>query len=545
MKRFFYCLLFSTQLATAQKLKKADKVIVTNLQTEINYLASDILEGRRTGTQGEKLAYEYLENEFKHAGLQPKGDSGSYLQAFDVQDGKKITAASYFFINDNPLELGADYFPLSFCNNASVISTASISLQEYGTPWFYDLKDLLEAHKKDPHFDLMASIINKVKEAGKKKATALIIFNSSILDDELKFDLKEKLETSNIPVIYISKAARLKYLKDETASLEIKLNIEIIEAKRIGHNVLGYLNNNAPKTVVIGAHYDHLGFGEDNTSLNTSGTKEIHNGADDNASGTAAVIELIKLLKASKYKHNNYLFICFSGEELGLFGSKYFTEHPTVNLATVNYMLNMDMVGRLNDSTHNLIIGGFGTSPTWSQIINAPDNYFHIKIDSSGTGPSDHTSFYRKDIPVLYFFTGLHNDYHKPTDDADKINYTGELMVIKLLYKLIENLDKKDKLTFTKTRETIMAGNTSFKVTLGIMPDYAFSGTGVRADGISSGKAAEKAGIKAGDIIVQLGDYSFTDLQTYMTTLNKFNKGDATKVKIIRGSKLMVFDIVF
>lgn len=545
MKRFFYFLLLSAQFVTAQKLKKADKLIVNNLQKEINYLAGDSLEGRRTGSRGEKLAYEYLINEFKNAGLQPKGENNSYLQLFDVQDGKKVTADSYLFLNGNELALNTDYFPLSFCKNASITSTASVSLQEYGTPWFFDLKDLMEANKKNPHFDLLETIKNKVNDAAKKKASAFIIFNSSSLDDALKFEPKEKSVTSAIPVIYISKAAKQKYLKDETASLDIKLKTEIIDAKRIGHNVIGFINNNAAKTVIIGAHFDHLGYGEDNTSLFTGTLPEIHNGADDNASGTAAVIELAKQLKTSKYKRNNYLFICFSGEELGLFGSKYFTEHPTVNMAAVNYMFNMDMVGRLNDSTHGLIIGGFGTSPSWSQIINGQDEYFHIKIDSSGTGPSDHTSFYRKDIPVLYFFTGLHSDYHKPTDDADKINYTGELMVIKYLYKLIENLDKKEKLVFTKTRETIMDGNTSFKVTLGIMPDYSFSGTGVRADGITDGKAAQKAGIKTGDIIVQLGEYTFTDLQTYMATLNKFNKGDATKVKVKRGDKLLVFDIVF
>ena len=203
------------------------------------------------------------------------------------------------------------------------------------------------------------------------------------------------------------------------------------------------------------------------------------------------------------------------------------------------------MVGRLNDSTHGLNIGGYGTSPAWGETMSANDKFFKIKFDSSGTGPSDHTSFYRKNIPVLFFFTGVHSDYHKPSDDADKINYTGEWMVLKYIYKLIEDTNKKGKLAFTKTRETISNGKSSFKVTLGIMPDYTFSGIGVMADGISDGKIAQKAGIKAGDVIVQLGDYKFTDVQTYMETLSKFNKGDATKVKVKRGNEELVFDIVF
>ena len=545
MKRFFYCLLFTTQFVSAQKLKKADKIVVANLQTHISYLAGDQLEGRRTGSNGEKLAYEYIINEFLKAGLTAKGDKATYLQAFEVNDGKMITSASHLIINGNDLVLDKEYFPLSFSCNSTLSAIGSIALQENGAPWFYDIKELLEANKNNPHFDLTDAIKIKVADAAKKRATAFFIYNSSAIKDELQFDPKTKSAPSAIPVIYIAKTAKEKYLKDETASLDIQLKTEIADKKRYGHNVIGYLDNSAANTIIIGAHYDHLGYGEDHNSLYTGTTPQIHNGADDNASGTAALIELGKLIKASRYKNNNYLFICFSGEELGLFGSKYFMDHPTIDFTTANYMINLDMVGRLNDSTHGLNIGGFGTSPVWGQTLSASDKFFKIKFDSSGTGPSDHTSFYRKDIPVLFFFTGIHSDYHKPTDDADKINYTGEWMVMKYIFKLIEDTDKKGKLAFTKTRETAMSGKTSFKVTLGIMPDYTFSGTGVKADGISEGKIAQKAGIKAGDIIVQLGDYKFTDVQTYMETLNKFNKGDATKVKVKRGNEELVFDIIF
>jgi Zn-dependent M28 family amino/carboxypeptidase len=254
---------------------------------------------------------------------------------------------------------------------------------------------------------------------------------------------------------------------------------------------------------------------------------------------------LAKLLKASKFRNNNYLFVSFSGEELGLFGSKYFTDHPAIDLSTANYMINMDMVGRLNDSTHGLSIGGYGTSPGWGQLLTQKDKFFTIKFDSSGTGPSDHTSFYRKDIPVLFFFTGSHSDYHKPSDDADKINYTGELQVVKYIYNIIDAANKKGKLVFTKTRESATTGRNSFKVSLGIMPDYTYSGAGVRVDGVSEGKTAQKVGIKTGDIITQLGDVKFTDVQSYMGALGKFNKGEATKVKVKRGNEELVFDIIF
>ncbi len=545
MKYFCCLLLFSFQLSYAQKIKKADKPILTNLQTHIGYLANDKLEGRRTGSAGEKLAYGYITEEFTKAGLAAKGENGTFLQTFEVNDGRFINTSSHFIINGNELVLDKEYFPLSLCPNKSLEATAALALQESGEPWFFDIKELIEANKNNPHFDLADTVKLKAAEVIKMGATGLFIFNTSAINDEMKFDTKTKVETVSIPVVYISKAAKEKYLKDETSPLDIKLKILVEEKKRYGHNVIGFINNNAANTIIVGTHYDHLGYGEDHNSLYTGTSPEIHNGADDNASGTAAVIELSKMLKASKFKNNNYLFISFSGEELGLFGSKYFTEHPTVDLSSVNYMINLDMVGRLNDSTHGLSIGGYGTSPGWGEVLTAKDKFFSIKFDSSGTGPSDHTSFYRKNIPVLFFFTGLHSDYHKPSDDANKINYTGELQVLKYIYNVVGANNKKGKLVFTKTREVAMSSKTSFKVTLGIMPDYTFSGSGVRADGISEGKIAQKAGIKAGDVLVQLGDYKFTDVQTYMETLSKFKKGDAAKVKVKRGNEELVFDIVF
>ena len=543
-----YCFLFlalTAQICFGQKLKKADKATLANLQTHIGYLASDKLEGRRTGTAGEKLAYEYISNEFLKAGLAAKGDNGTFIQDFEVNEGKQINPSSHLIINSFDLDAEKEYFPFIFSPNASVEAAPSISLRESGTVWFLDLKELLEANKGNPHFDLTEAIKTKANEMAAKGATALIVYNTSSIADELKFEPKAKSETVKIPVLYVTPEVKKKYLYDETATIDIKLKVDIGDKKRTGHNVIGYIDNGAASTVILGAHYDHLGYGEDHNSLYTGTTPQVHNGADDNASGTAALIEISKQLKASKFKSNNYLVISFSGEELGLFGSKYFTEHPTINLSNANYMINMDMVGRLNDSTHGLSIGGYGTSPAWGQLLNAKDKFFTIKFDSSGTGPSDHTSFYRKDIPVLFFFTGVHSDYHKPSDDADKINYNGELQVVKYIYNVVEKADKQGKLTFTKTREATTSAKSSFKVTLGIMPDYTYSGSGVRVDGVSEGKVAQKAGIKAGDIITQLGDIKFTDVQSYMGALGKFNKGDATKVKVMRGTQEMIFDIVF
>lgn len=545
MKRILWLVVLTAQFAAAQKLKKADKVIITNLQTHIQYLADDKLEGRRTGTAGEKLAYEYISGEFAKSGLIPKGDNGGFIQNFEVNEGKQINPSSHLIINGFDLDAEKEYFPFIFSPNASLEAAPSMALKESGTVWFWDLKDKLEENKTNPHFDLTDAIKTKANEMAAKGATGLIVFNTSTIADGLKFEPKAKSELVKIPVLYVTQNIKKKYLYDETATIDIKLKVDISDKKRTGHNVVGYIDNGAATTVILGAHYDHLGYGEDHNSLFTGTTPQIHNGADDNASGTAALIELGKLLKASKFKGNNYLLVSFSGEELGLFGSKYFTDHPAVDLTSANYMINMDMVGRLNDSTHGLTIGGYGTSPLWGQLLTEKDKFFTIKFDSSGTGPSDHTSFYRKDIPVLFFFTGVHSDYHKPSDDADKINYNGELQVVKYVYNIIDAANKKGKLAFTKTREAASSGKSSFKVTLGIMPDYTYSGSGVRVDGVSEGKVAQKVGIKAGDVITQLGDIKFTDVQSYMGALGKFNKGDATKVKVKRGGEELVFDIIF
>lgn len=551
--KLLFFLFFIAQVSFAQKnkspkLSKADKVLVANLQTHIGYLADDKLEGRRAGTNGEKLAREYISNQFQKIGLQPKGTDG-YYQPFEIYDGKQINTATHFVINNNYLATGVDFFPLPFSADTSIEALPSVAVQEADAPWFFDLKETVEENKNNPHFDLHEYIRSNSKKAKDRGASAVILYNSSSIDDQLQFNSKDRSEVLNIPVLYVSKTAAKKYFTDQTATLDIKMKTDIGEKKRIGNNVIGYIDNGAASTVVLGAHFDHLGFGEDGNSMVRTGEKLIHNGADDNASGTAALIELARMLKNAKQKNNNYLFIAFSGEELGLNGSKYFTDHPTINLADVNYMINMDMVGRLNDSTHVLTVGGYGTSPQWSHVIqiNEKKSPFVIKIDSSGAGPSDHTSFYRKDIPVLFFFTGQHMDYHKPGDDADKINYTGEAKVINYINGIVQSpVITQQKLAFTKTRETQTGSSMrSGGVTMGIMPDYTYAGTGLRCDGVTEGRPAQKAGLKAGDIIIQLGEYPVTSVETYMQTLGKFRKGDGTKVKYKRGNEIFEAEVQF
>lgn len=312
-------------------------------------------------------------------------------------------------------------------------------------------------------------------------------------------------------------------------------------------NVIGYLDNEASTTVIIGAHYDHLGTDGQNNSLDANSKNKIHNGADDNASGVAGVIELARYFSTNNKKEkNNFLFLCFSGEELGLLGSKFFTEHSPVDLAIVNYMINMDMIGRLDPQTKTLLVYGTGTSPVWENLIKklAPADLV-IKTDSSGTGPSDHTSFYLKDLPVLHFFTGAHSDYHKPSDDWEKVNADGEAAVLKLIARIIEDPATSTKLGFLKTRSKTQMSRSSFKVTLGIMPSYTAEGEGLKVDGVTDGRPGHTAGIQTGDIILQIGEYPIKDIQHYMDALGKFEKGQTVPVKVKRGNEMLDLSVAF
>jgi hypothetical protein len=313
------------------------------------------------------------------------------------------------------------------------------------------------------------------------------------------------------------------------------------------NNIIGYLDNHAATTIIIGAHYDHLGMDGQGSSLDANPKEKIHNGADDNASGVAGVIELARYFSTNKKtEKNNFLFVCFSGEELGLLGSKYVTENSPVDLTNINYMINMDMIGRLDPQTKTLMVHGTGTSPAWETLLKKLQTpSLVIKTDSSGTGPSDHTSFYLKNIPVLHFFTGSHIDYHKPSDDSDKINYDGESEVLKLIARIIDNLDGQSKLAFLQTKSKSTTSRSSFKVTLGIMPSYSSSGDGLKVDGVTEGRPGFKAGIKTGDVIIQMGEYPIKDIQNYMDALGKFEKGQTAVVRVKRDGETVDLTVVF
>jgi len=527
-------------LLNAQKLKRADKVLIQNLENHIKFLASDELEGRRAGTAGEQKAVDYIIAQYQKAGIQAMGSNG-FIQSFPIDEGKKLTANSFIKVNKQSLLLDSSFFPISNSGSGNLKSMASVSLNEAKQIWFKDVNDVLEENTSNPHFDINEWLLTTAKETKQKGGTALFLHNSGTIVDNIQYYKFDTAKALPIPVVYITKKGFSKYFSDELNTYEIEANIEFEYASRTAHNVAAFIDNHATNTVILGAHLDHLGYNEDHNALDIN--NNIRNGADDNASGTAALIELAKALQKKSPKNNNYLILHFSGEELGLFGSKYWLEHPTY-AGNYNYMINMDMVGRY-DTARKLTVGGFGTSSKWANILSSVSTSLITHYDSAGSGPSDHASFYRKDMPVLFMFTGSHSDYHKATDDWDKINYVGESQIIRYVESIIKTTDALGKLDFLKTREAAMGRSTKFTVSLGVMPDYAFTGTGVRIEGASQGKLGEKIGLKGGDVLLQLGDYKIVDVMNYMTTLSKFKKGDKTSLTYKRGSEEIKIDIEF
>lgn len=385
---------------------------VVSIKDDVAYLASDALEGRQTGSNGEQKAAKYISERFKDLGLLPKG-TDNYFQTFSFRP------------------------------------------------------------KTDPH-----QAVNYTVKDGDSTIT--------------------------------------------------------------GTNVIGYIDNKAEHTIIIGAHYDHLGLGAEG-SLHR-GETAIHNGADDNASGVAVLLNLASKLKGVNTK-NNYLFMAFSGEEMGLLGSNYFVKNPTIDTKKVNYMINMDMVGRLKkDST--LAVYGVGTSPILKQTLKAHNTSFKLVQKESGVGPSDHTSFYNADIPVLHFFTGQHEDYHKPGDDVEKLNYEGMQTISNYIFEVITDLDNNGKLPFRATKNESDAVP-KFEVGLGVTPDYLFDGKGMRIDGTRADTPATNAGIQKGDIVIKMGDSDISDMMSYMKALSTYKKGDTTKVVVNRNGEEVEVEVTF
>lgn len=372
---------------------------------------------------------------------------------------------------------------------------------------------------------------------------------SYLASDELKGRLTGS-EGADKAVTYIATQLKNYGLTPEVINYQYDFKLNPHDDKSSvtmhGKNVATYLNNGANKTIIIGAHYDHLGLNEHHFSTLMNSEGQIHNGADDNASGTAAVLELARMFATNKTKEKvNYVFALFSGEEDGLIGSKDFAATVKTKYPNPIAMINLDMVGRLNKDKV-LTVGGVGTSPIFPEMIEKfKPAGVNIAIDSSGVGPSDHTSFYLKDIPVLFLFTGTHEDYHKPSDDENKINYAGTDVVTNYVFNLANAIADAPSVPFTQTKIQEGKAVPKYKVTLGIMPSYADSKDGLHIDGVVNDKAAARAGIQTGDILTKIGKCEVKEVYSYMECLSQLNAGDQVPVTIKRDGKEITMQVKF
>jgi aminopeptidase YwaD len=623
------------------------------LRQIIIYLASDALEGRRTGTPGANDASRYIAGEFKRYGLlsgkpairaarERTEPIDRYLQPFSYVAEVELGRNNLFYVNPGRADdiaqfrVGEDWMPLGFSSSGDVkstkvvfagygISSAELKYDDYSVSNVKDLIAIVFAGTPDgdnPHGQFVNAGQIRFKAAAARAAGAralLIIANEEKLkDDRLSRLSYDNAGEAGLPVVVISRELAAKLLSDRDlaryekfadarlavpfpgpdgvstqinpaqlvrlphSGLKLDLSVNLVRRQSPSFNVVGILPGSDPKlkdeAIVIGAHYDHLGRGGEGSLAPREG--EIHHGADDNASGVAGLIELARMLSTQNPKpRRTIVFIAFSGEEEGLIGSSYYVNHPNVPLANTVAMINMDMIGRLKD--RSLIVGGVGTAQEWRAMIDKtnllpisivvgnlknssspevvrailsvsgepvaatnPKQQFALTLNEDGFGPSDHSSFYAKQIPVLFFWTGTHEDYHKPSDTAAKINYEGEARIVSFVANVIRDLDKNDtRPTYTVAKSELQGRSTGFRVYLGTIPNYADSNDGLKLDGVRDESPAAKAGLKAGDKIVKMAGREVKNVYDYTYALGEMKAGQEYEVEIVRGSERLTLRI--
>ena len=549
-------LLLASQAVVAQEASR--------LQQDVSYLASDALDGRRTGTAGANDAARYIAGEFERAGLHPGINAAGaekrrqmmarYLQPFPyvghVELGKNNVLAN--------LRVGEDWMPLGISPNQTLHLTAVVNAGYGITANELNYNDYKGTYSKtqvavirtgtpdgdNPHgrFTTAGQLRFKVAAAQSAGVGALLITSD---EDDLKNDPLASLSYDNaglagIPVAVISKQAAEKLANAK----DVTLTTDVVRAEVPAYNVIGVLEGSDPilkkENIIIGAHYDHLGRGGEGSLASKPG--EIHHGADDNASGTAGLIELARLFSVQRPKlKRTLIFIAFGGEEEGLLGSNYYVNHPLAPLTNTVGMINMDMIGRMKD--RKLIIGGVGTAKEWRGMIE-PEKSFALTLNEDGVGPSDHSSFYLKQVPVLFFWTGTHNDYHKPSDTWDKINYTDEAKILGFVARIVRDIDGADKrLTYTTAKSDPTQRASSFRVYLGTIPNYADSNEGMLLDGVREDSPAAKAGLKAGDRIVKIGNRDVKNVYDYTYALGEMKAGQEYVFELVRGSERLTLRV--
>jgi len=562
------------------------QVTVTEIQEHIKYLSSDALKGRLTGSPGDSLAAEYIRSKLISYGLVPL--SGDGLQRFKVTKRIVPGKANSLSVNGVNYTPEKDFMPMVFSSNSAAtsdvvfagygfnINNDSLKWNDYNGidvkgKWVLILRGDPELENTKSRFSSFSSDRDKALVAKDMGAAGVLMVSGQLFDPQDTFEsMGNEGYSVDLPVFRIKKEIAeviLRKTNNHTDSLEKKLNkikkpnsfqtkikvngqAEIVRETTNTRNVEMVLPGEDEKLkdeyIILGAHFDHLGMGGPGSGSRALDTIGIHHGADDNASGVAMMLELAEKFAKTKGSHKRSIIcLAFNGEEEGLLGSKHFTDDPGVNLSRVNVMINLDMVGRLNE-TNNLQISGVGTAAGLKDIIYAKTDTSVIKLTLSdeGYGPSDHSSFYGKNIPVLFYFTGAHMDYHTPKDTWEKINYKGMVDLSGLIYNVAQYLaSENSRLVFKEAgpKAAAVAYKRGKGVTLGIMPDFAgVVKNGLRADFITPGKPAALGGMQKGDIIQFIDGKPVNNIQDYMFRMGQLKHGQTISVEVMRGDKKVV-----
>ncbi|HPI36966.1 MAG TPA: M28 family peptidase [Ignavibacteriaceae bacterium] len=587
MKRNYLVLILlylfvNTNFGQQEKLVITPEITAHELLSHISFLASDELKGRMTGTDEILLAAEYIKSEFIKYGLKPVFDK-SFFQEFQFIAGIELgNNNSLKFITKeeeiNPA-LKSDFIPVSFSGETQIkgkivfagygISSTKVNYDDYRDIDVTDkivviLRNHPENNNPQSKFNEYSSLRYKASTAKEKGAAGVIFVNGYEFENDnlvqLKYDkapIVKDFAALHIKREFIEKifsAAGLSFkevqkliadsLKPASIELDVETEIEteIKEIQKVCRNVAGLLIGNDPilkdEYLVIGAHYDHLGMGEAG-SLFRGEEPQVHNGADDNASGTAGVLELAQKFGSinSEFKRS-IIFIAFSGEELGLLGSNYFVNHSPIPTEKMIAMFNMDMIGRLNEEK-SLIVYGTGTSSIWKEELEKNNQSgFKLTFNDEGFGPSDHSSFYGKNIPVLFFFTGVHSDYHRPTDDVEFINSDGQKDVVRFIYQLAKNVaTSESKPNYISVPRKEMESTRAWRVYVGTVPDFASTSDGFKISGVNDGSPAASGGMKAGDIINSFAGKAINNIYDYVYALQDCSPGDEVDVIVTRNGK--------
>jgi hypothetical protein len=586
MKNIFYALFLIVAASCSSKFNP--EITVEDLQKSIYYLASDSLKGRKTGEPGDRLAAVFIREKFENAGLQLLFENG--FQKFELVTSARLGEKNLLEIEGESFQVESDFLPYAFSANINV--EAPVVFAGYGlevdqdTLIWDDFENVDVAGKwilafqgdpdlenpQSPFVEFSTERAKALKATDKNAAGLILVAGETFSEkDELSplfFD--KNVSRYSIPVIQVTRKVANAILKEtgftiETLESEIKENntsiafetecwvssevnveMEKTESQNVAALLPGIDSELKDEYVIVGAHYDHLGMGGPGSGSRALDTLAVHYGADDNASGVAAVIELAEKLAGEKKNRRSIIFAAFGAEEMGLVGSKAFTANPPVNAENMIAMFNFDMVGRFDSVSNAISIGGTQTAKETEEIITRLNPGFKLAMSGEGIGPSDHASFYLQDIPVFFISTGAHSEYHTPYDDADAINYIGAKKVAEFAHLLVHELATRDSaLTFQEAGAKFQRSRAGrFKVSLGVMPDYAgLEDRGLRIDAVTKGKPADLGGIKKGDIITAIDGKKVGNIYDYMNRLQTLEAGQTISVDILRDEKETVLII--